>query len=134
MELLSPGELRRFLVQIYSLFHLINISYKYYKCLYRKIVAHINKNPQGIQGIQGERGFNGRQGLLGITFLNATNLYRVNRDSENTSASINNFAIAIAICDLEDTAITGTFNIVSSPPNPPNDFTLGGLSKQYAYA
>ena len=63
--------------------------------------------PQGIQGIQGPIGPNGTQGLQGPNQINSTSIYSVIGNFSSTSPD--GFALSIAMCNLGDTVLSGSY-------------------------
>ena len=63
--------------------------------------------PQGIQGIQGPIGPNGTQGLQGPNQINSTSIYSVVGNFSSTSPD--GFALSIAMCNLGDTVLSGSY-------------------------
>jgi hypothetical protein len=72
---------------------------------------------QGIQGIQGPIGPNGTQGPPGPSTINTTNVY-TNVGPTNNNVFTNSFASSVALCDLGDTALSGSF--VTGAVGPPS--------------
>ena len=63
-------------------------------------------------GQQGPRGPVGPQGPAGLSTINTTNVY-TNVGNPDTD-TVNNFITSIAVCDLGDTALSGSFRINGS--------------------
>ena len=63
--------------------------------------------PQGIQGIQGLIGPNGTQGLQGPNQINSSSVYTVPGNFSSTAPD--GFALSIAMCNLGDTALSGSY-------------------------
>jgi hypothetical protein len=64
---------------------------------------------QGPPGPQGPQGPIGPQGPAGPSTINTTNIYT--NVGNTTSGNINDFITSIAVCDPEDTALSGSFDI-----------------------
>jgi hypothetical protein len=72
----------------------------------------------GINGINGAPGATGQRGPAGPSTINTTNVY-TKVGLTNSSVFTNSFASSIAVCDLGDTAIGGSFVVGRVNPNQP---------------
>ena len=64
---------------------------------------------QGIPGTPGPPGANGAQGPAGPSTINTTNVYTVVGDPNNRLFGPFGFGSSVAVCDPEDTALSGSF-------------------------
>ena len=71
--------------------------------------------PPGATGATGPQGPQGPQGLRGLSTINTTNVYTVVGPTNN-NVFTNSFASSVALCDLGDTALSGSFIVGAVGP------------------